>query len=351
MKRKLSDINPQDATAQSGPRITQEHTTMANINAIADSIDLQSSFLAQVSKHVADSLLSSFIRPSLFGTTSFDEKDQSKTEQMLHQKLGKENLSRRPGPRGTRLTYIESCKAIELANHTFGFNGWSCHLVECKEEYREKKQEKWSIAFSSLVRIELKDGTSHEDVGFGQADGQRDLGAALEQAKKASISDARKRALRLFGEYLGNSCYDKEHVRDALSEKPTRANLPASNTSSYPSPNNGVIGDGQPYSAASNAPNVPIRSPSGSSPTTHQVSRPLNQHEQQKRTAVPPLYPKSGAGIHLDENATAQRAKHWQKPSQNVIKTEPTVYDMNDISLSQFDYNPADQGNSHIHST
>ena len=135
MKRKLSDINPQDATAQSGPRITQEHTTMANINAIADSIDLQSSFLAQVSKHVADSLLSSFIRPSLFGTTSFDEKDQSKTEQMLHQKLGKENLSRRPGPRGTRLTYIESCKAIELANHTFGFNGWSCHLVECKEEY------------------------------------------------------------------------------------------------------------------------------------------------------------------------------------------------------------------------
>lgn len=60
------------------------------------------------------------------------------------------------------------------------------------------------------MRIELKDGTSHEDVGFGTSDGQRDLGAAIEQAKKASISDARKRALRLFGEYLGNSCYDRE---------------------------------------------------------------------------------------------------------------------------------------------
>lgn len=60
------------------------------------------------------------------------------------------------------------------------------------------------------MRIELKDGTSHEDVGFGSADGQRELGAALEQAKKASISDGRKRALRLFGEYLGNSCYDRE---------------------------------------------------------------------------------------------------------------------------------------------
>lgn len=64
------------------------------------------------------------------------------------------------------------------------------------------------------MRIELKDGTSHEDVGFGSSDGQKDLGAALEQSKKASISDARKRALRLFGEYLGNSCYDKDHIKD-----------------------------------------------------------------------------------------------------------------------------------------
>ncbi|CAI5745679.1 unnamed protein product [Peronospora destructor] len=118
------------------------------------------------------------------------------------------------GPGGRNLRYRESCKVIELANRAFGFNGWSCHIVECKEEFKEKKGDRWSIAYSSLVRIELKDGMSHEDVGFGSSDGQRDLGAALEQAKKArSISDARKRALRLFGEYLGNSCYDREHIK------------------------------------------------------------------------------------------------------------------------------------------
>lgn len=53
---------------------------------------------------------------------------------------------------------------------------------------RDCKNERWTVGFSSLVRIELKDGTSHEDVGFGQADGQRDLGAALEQAKKVILA-------------------------------------------------------------------------------------------------------------------------------------------------------------------
>ncbi|ETV78855.1 hypothetical protein, variant [Aphanomyces astaci] len=53
----------------------------------------------------------------------------------------------------------------------------------------------------------------------------KDLGAALEQAKKASISDARKRALRLFGEYLGNSCYDKEHIKDVAANRANQSNL------------------------------------------------------------------------------------------------------------------------------
>ncbi|CEG45433.1 dna repair and recombination protein [Plasmopara halstedii] len=155
-----------------------------------------------------------------FGRVAFDDQEQQSVNAFLHQKLGKDSIARRPGPGGRKLIYIESCKAIELANRAFGFNGWSCRIVECQEEYKEKKGDRWSIAYSSLVRIELKDGTSHEDVGFGTSDGQRDLGAALEQAKKASISDARKRALRLFGEYLGNSCYDKDHIKDVNSNRP-----------------------------------------------------------------------------------------------------------------------------------
>ena len=149
-------------------------------------------------------------RDTAFGKILFEPNHERHVDTLLHQKLAKEHLSFRPGPGGRKLTYIESCRAIEFANQAFGFNGWSCEILECKEEYRVNRGDKWHVSFSSVVRIQLKDGTYHEDVGFGQSDGQRDLGAALETAKKACISDARKRALRCFGEYLGNSCYDKD---------------------------------------------------------------------------------------------------------------------------------------------
>ncbi|KAI9908383.1 hypothetical protein PsorP6_003776 [Peronosclerospora sorghi] len=184
--------------------------------------DLHQIVATLVAQQVTSSLLNPLVCSNLsrFGRVAFADQEQQNVNAFLHQKLGNDSLARRPGPGGRKLTYIESCKAIELANRAFGFNGWSCHIVECKEEFKEKKGDRWSIAYSSLVRIELKDGTSHEDVGFGSSDGQRDLGAALEQAKKASVSDARKRALRLFGEYLGNSCYDREHIKDVSSNKP-----------------------------------------------------------------------------------------------------------------------------------
>ena len=63
-----------------------------------------------------------------------------------------------------------------------------------------------------MVRVTLKDGTSHEDVGYGTAENPK-KGAAIEKAKKEAVSDARKRALRLFGDALGNCLYDKEHLK------------------------------------------------------------------------------------------------------------------------------------------
>jgi DNA repair and recombination protein RAD52 len=43
---------------------------------------------------------------------------------------------------------------------------------------------RWSVGYSSVVRIELKDGSSHEDAGFGQSDGLKDLGQALDISRK-----------------------------------------------------------------------------------------------------------------------------------------------------------------------
>lgn len=41
----------------------------------------------------------------------------------------------------------------------------------------------------------------------------RSKGAALDKARKEAVTDAIKRALRLFGNHLGNCCYDKDYLR------------------------------------------------------------------------------------------------------------------------------------------
>lgn len=88
-----------------------------------------------VAAMVAKELVASLAGRGRFGAVGFAAPEEQSVNAFLHQKLEKNHLSRRAGPGGTRLTYIESCKAIELANLAFGFNGWSCRVIECKEEF------------------------------------------------------------------------------------------------------------------------------------------------------------------------------------------------------------------------
>lgn len=48
----------------------------------------------------------------------------------LQRSLGPEYLAQRPGPSGTKLTYIEGKTAINIANNIFGFNGWSTDIKD-----------------------------------------------------------------------------------------------------------------------------------------------------------------------------------------------------------------------------
>lgn len=47
-------------------------------------------------------------------------------QSILSKKLGPEYLSTRQGGGGTKLTYIEGWRVINLANDIFGYNGQSC---------------------------------------------------------------------------------------------------------------------------------------------------------------------------------------------------------------------------------
>ena len=49
---------------------------------------------------------------------------------------------------------------------------------------------------STFVRVQLKDGAYHEDIGYGVSEGMRSKALSIEKARKEAVTDGLKRALR-----------------------------------------------------------------------------------------------------------------------------------------------------------
>ncbi|KDE08397.1 hypothetical protein MVLG_01433 [Microbotryum lychnidis-dioicae p1A1 Lamole] len=147
---------------------------------------------------------------------------QLDTQRMLNKTLGPEFISTRAGPGGSKLTYIEGWKLINLANEVFGFNGWYSSVKELTIDYIDfiEKTERYNVSASAIVNVRMPDGAYHEDVGCGSAENQKTKSAALDKAKKEAVTDGLKRALRSFGKLMGNCVYDKHYVFEA--EKMTK---------------------------------------------------------------------------------------------------------------------------------
>jgi DNA repair and recombination protein RAD52 len=160
-------------------------------------------------------------------------KDELKTISLsLSKKLGPEYISYRQGFGNMRLSYIEGWVIIDLANQIFGFDGWSIEIKSVTIDYSDVCTERntYSIGVSAISKVTLKNGTFKEDIGFGSADNARKKSEAYKKAKKEAVTDAMKRALRQFGNALGNCCYDKEYLKDIMSvEKDKKIGLEVSN--------------------------------------------------------------------------------------------------------------------------
>lgn len=144
----------------------------------------------------------------------FSPRERDRIARQLSKSLGPEYLSVRLGCGNTRLTYVEGWLMISLANQIFGFDGWSSKMKSFTQEYIETKDGRTSTAYSCCCRVTLKSGTYKEDTGHGSAENQRGIGLAIEKARKEAATDALKRALRQFGNALGNCCYDKEFLKN-----------------------------------------------------------------------------------------------------------------------------------------
>lgn len=104
----------------------------------------------------------------------------------LDKKLGPEYISQRPGPGGgPKLTYAEGWKIINLANEVFGFNGWSSSVVNLNTDFIDCNEQtgRFTVGVTAVVRVMLRDGVFHEDVGYGMLENAKSKGAALDKVR------------------------------------------------------------------------------------------------------------------------------------------------------------------------
>ncbi|KAJ7185847.1 RAD52 DNA repair protein [Mycena filopes] len=166
----------------------------------------------------------SFANPSPASTSTsesaYDRVNLLQTK--LNQRLGPEFISQRPGPGGgPKLTYAEGWKVINIANEVFGFEGWSSNIVSLTTDYMDYNEEtrRYNVGVSAVMRVTLKEGVCHEDVGYGMIENAKSKGMALDKCKKEAVTDGLKRTLRTFGNVLGNCLYDKQYTAEIVKMK------------------------------------------------------------------------------------------------------------------------------------
>ncbi|KAH9839651.1 Rad52/22 family double-strand break repair protein [Teratosphaeria destructans] len=154
----------------------------------------------------------------------------------LDKQLGPEYISTRPGAGGGKVHYLAAEKVINLANEVFGFNGWSSSIQNVQIDFVDENPntQKITLGLSTIVRVTLRDGTFHEDIGYGHIENCKGKAAAFEKAKKEAATDALKRALRNFGNVLGNCLYDKDYLQRVTKVKVAPSKWDADNLHRHP---------------------------------------------------------------------------------------------------------------------
>ncbi|XP_041651888.1 DNA repair protein RAD52 homolog isoform X2 [Cheilinus undulatus] len=147
-----------------------------------------------------------------FGQRSYTAEEYQAVHNALQQKLGPEYISTRVAGGGQRVCYIEGHRVISLANEMFGYNGWSHSISQQNVDFVDLINGKFYVGVSAFVKVQLKDGAFHEDVGYGVSEGLKSKALSLEKARKEAVTDGMKRALKCFGNALGNCILNKEYL-------------------------------------------------------------------------------------------------------------------------------------------
>ncbi|XP_040927259.1 DNA repair protein RAD52 homolog isoform X2 [Betta splendens] len=150
--------------------------------------------------------------PRRFGQCTYTAEEYQAVHDALRRRLGPEYISTRLAGGGQKVCYIEGHRVISLANEMFGYNGWSHSISQQNVDFVDLINGKFYVGVSAFVKVQLKDGSFHEDVGYGVSEGLKSKALSLEKARKEAVTDGMKRALKCFGNALGNCILDKEYL-------------------------------------------------------------------------------------------------------------------------------------------
>ncbi|XP_025972684.2 DNA repair protein RAD52 homolog isoform X7 [Dromaius novaehollandiae] len=148
-----------------------------------------------------------------FGQYQYTANEYQAIQHALRQKLGPEYISSRQAGGGQKVCYIEGHKVISLANEMFGFNGWAHSVTQQNVDFVDLNNGRFYVGVCAFVKVQLKDGSYHEDVGYGVSEGLKSKALSLEKARKEAVTDGLKRALKCFGNALGNCILDKDYLQ------------------------------------------------------------------------------------------------------------------------------------------
>ena len=142
------------------------------------------------------------------------EEEMKEIARILEEHTPVDYVSNRAGNSGASFKYIEGHTAIQLANAIFGPFNWSTEVTSINVNYVEKTSKGIEVCTTAIVKVKVNMNgheSSHEDLGVGKGK-LPDKAQAYSLSQKSAITSATKRALRQFGNILGNSLYDKAHI-------------------------------------------------------------------------------------------------------------------------------------------
>ncbi|XP_076197318.1 DNA repair protein RAD52 homolog isoform X3 [Aptenodytes patagonicus] len=163
--------------------------------------------------HISSSSSSTSNSVACFGQYQYTASEYQAIQHALRQRLGPEYISSRQAGGGQKVCYIEGHKVISLANEMFGFNGWAHSVTQQNVDFVDLNNGRFYVGVCAFVKVQLKDGSYHEDVGYGVSEGLKSKALSLEKARKEAVTDGLKRALKCFGNALGNCILDKDYLR------------------------------------------------------------------------------------------------------------------------------------------